>query len=51
MHTVALVSDTRREVSGHTLAHDREATADSPRKYLEFFKKYLTPESRSALPR
>jgi dienelactone hydrolase len=40
-----------RRYLGHTLAHDREATADSRRKYLEFFRKYLTPASNSALPK
>ncbi|MGX1164485.1 dienelactone hydrolase [Bradyrhizobium sp. USDA 372] len=29
--------------SGHILEYSREATVDSRKKYLEFFKKYLTP--------
>jgi dienelactone hydrolase len=37
-----------RKYLGHTLAYSREATADSRKKYLEFFKKYLTPELRAS---
>jgi dienelactone hydrolase len=35
----------RRKVLGHTLAFDRDATVDSRKKYIEFFKKYLTAKA------
>ncbi|XIA65731.1 dienelactone hydrolase family protein [Bradyrhizobium sp. TZ2] len=37
-----------RKIFGHTIAYSREATADSRKKYLEFFKKYLTPEPKAS---
>lgn len=37
-----------RKYLGHTLAYNREATVDSRKKYIEFFKKYLTPAVKTS---
>lgn len=37
-----------RKYLGHTLAYSRDATVDSRKRYIEFFKKYLTSSGKQS---